>query len=104
VPKTSALDQIYYEDKLLSDNGLHVWSQVEHSAYVNAWEILISIFGLFSMNRNEEKYLARVLNYAVVSVVENKFICENTLFVALLNLFYVQCCLLENRSFFSPPL
>ena len=106
VPKTSALDQSYYEDKLLSDNGLHVWSQVEHSAYVNAWEIgtwspFLVYFRWIEMKKN---IYHAIRNYGVVSVVENKFICENTLFVALLNLFSVQCCLLENRSFFSLPL
>ena len=41
-------------------NGLHVWSQAERSAYLNAWEIgsCPSFFVYFLMNRNEEKYLA----------------------------------------------
>jgi len=44
-PLTSA-EQSYYNDKLcrsqvplLSNNGLHVWSQVKRSAYLNAWAI-----------------------------------------------------------------
>jgi len=43
-------------------------------------------------------------NYGVVSVVENKFICEKTFSVALFNLFSVQRCLFENSIFFSLPL
>jgi len=66
---------------------------------------LVFIFGPFCDESKWKKYLAGDSELLSCKCCwKQVYLWKNTISAAVLSLFYVQCCLFENRSFFSHPL